>query len=493
MKAGTSVENLQDARNLLQTIRYWGIDISLVHIVQYAVHQPFAKVNSALKPFRNELIESLLYVLDGAILRQKRMEKAMDVGSLAMVKHLVSRGAMFSLDALKLATAAGHIDCLQYALQDDTKVPDDPDYGCVYETALANGSIACMKVLDQSKLSVGKLWQHWRHRPFCWKLEWNDSIAAAPGQLECLQFMHNKGWENGYFSDVAAASGNLACVQFIVENRRQYMFDRTLNVSVCAAAAANNRMECLQYLREINCPWDEETGIAAARKGSLRCLQYFLDHSTHRHHYICHAAALNGRLDCLQYAHSSGCSLVAPHAVDDTGQIWAYKGRFGVTCGPDHLVDLVAQEQHWDCVQYLMQHNYTLTRRLTAQLTRYGQDNLLAQAGRGCPLAADVSIRYARVGDLERLTSAHARGCPWNKEVCVAAARGGHLQCLQYAHEHGCPWDKEVLRVAKKKGHAMRGYWSTRWQTAALPLGNGEKMINGWLNVHVLVECNKLV
>lgn len=329
-------------------------------------------------------------------------------------------------------------------------MPDNANYGHLYEATLAQGSIACIQLLDHSKFSVGRLLQL-RPQGF-WKIGWNDSFAAQNGQLECLQYLHSKGWMMSHSSDIAAAAGSLACLQYIVENRRQY--DWTLNAIVCAAAAENDRLECLKYLHEVNCPWNDDTGIAAAGRGSLRCLQYFFEHSTLRHPYICHIAALNGHLDCLQYAHSSGCPLVAPNTLSVPGQNGAYKRQFGVTSGPDHLVDLVAQGQHWDCVQYLTQNNYSLTRTLTAQLAHYGKDCLLAQAvSRGCPLAGGVSIRFARVGNIEQLRTAHEQGCPWSNEVCVAAARGGHLHCLQYAHEHGCPWDKKVLLVAKKKGY----------------------------------------
>ena len=50
--------------------------------------------------------------------------------------------------------------------------------------------------------------------------------------------------------------------------------------SDCEEAASNGQLECLKYLYEHGCPWDEET---------------------------CWYAAENGHLECLKYAHERGC------------------------------------------------------------------------------------------------------------------------------------------------------------------------------------------
>ena len=49
---------------------------------------------------------------------------------------------------------------------------------------------------------------------------------------------------------------------------------------LCKNAARNGHLECIKYLRENGCPWDEET---------------------------CSSAAFYGHLDCLQYAYENGC------------------------------------------------------------------------------------------------------------------------------------------------------------------------------------------
>ena len=39
-------------------------------------------------------------------------------------------------------------------------------------------------------------------------------------------------------------------------------------------AAEGGHLECVKYMHEIGCPWDEDTCYAAAKGGHLECLKY---------------------------------------------------------------------------------------------------------------------------------------------------------------------------------------------------------------------------
>ena len=43
-----------------------------------------------------------------------------------------------------------------------------------------------------------------------------------------------------------------------------------------------SHLECLQYLRERGCPWDERTCSSAAKNGHLECLKYLYENGCPR-------------------------------------------------------------------------------------------------------------------------------------------------------------------------------------------------------------------
>lgn len=82
MKANTYVESLQDASDLLHTIRYWGVNVALMPIVQFALKQPPSEVKSVLRQFEIEFqpIRNLLHALNEDIALANRMKWAMELG-----------------------------------------------------------------------------------------------------------------------------------------------------------------------------------------------------------------------------------------------------------------------------------------------------------------------------------------------------------------------------------------------------------------------------
>ena len=77
--------------------------------------------------------------------------------------------------------------------------------------------------------------------------------------------------------------------------------------SDCEEAASNGQLECLKYLHEHGCPWDEETCWYAAKNGHLECLKYAHEQGCPWNVWTCWYAAKYGHLECLKYAHEHGC------------------------------------------------------------------------------------------------------------------------------------------------------------------------------------------
>ena len=77
-------------------------------------------------------------------------------------------------------------------------------------------------------------------------------------------------------------------------------------------AAWFGNLECLQYLHEKGCEWSELATCATALAGQLACLMYALNQGCPIDTRATAAAASEGHFACLQYAHLHGspCNFV---------------------------------------------------------------------------------------------------------------------------------------------------------------------------------------
>jgi|688.fasta_scaffold41578_2 hypothetical protein len=93
--------------------------------------------------------------------------------------------------------------------------------------------------------------------------------AAFKGHLECLKYLHENGcpWDENVCSN-AAYNGHLECLKYLHENECPW------DENICSNAAYNGHLECLKYLHENGCPWDERTCSNAVMNGNLECLKY---------------------------------------------------------------------------------------------------------------------------------------------------------------------------------------------------------------------------
>ena len=87
----------------------------------------------------------------------------------------------------------------------------------------------------------------------------------------------------------------------------QYMRVHGWCRAVIGHAARYGRIDCLEYLHENGCPWDEEATESAADGGHLDCLKYLHEKGCPWNEGATKFAAANGHLDCLKYLHEKGC------------------------------------------------------------------------------------------------------------------------------------------------------------------------------------------
>ena len=264
--------------------------------------------------------------------------------------------------------------------------------------------------------------------------------AAAAGDLTRLKRAHENGprgahgtrpWDMLTFN-AAVKGGHLECMKYLREKGCPWDENpRTLARGPCAVAARGGHLECLKYLYENGCPWGWHTCRAAAESGQLECLKYLHEKGCAWDRRACNAAVEGGHLECLKYLRENGCRVSADACSE------------------------AAQRGHLECLKYLHENGGRAGDDIVCQVAagngrleclKYAHEN-------GCPWDKWTCEAAASNDHLECLKYAHENECPWDKWTCEAAVRDGHLECLKYAHENGCPWDEDTCQAAAFWGH----------------------------------------
>jgi len=186
MKKDTSIRSLQDACELLCTIRFWGVDLTTVNSLK--------QVDWIYQTAAAEGHLTCLSLLD----EQPQL-------SLKVI-------GLFSYQLASLAAGNGHLECLKFFHQRGVTLR------CGVEPAAANGHIACLVFIVQNcpvDLGIGQKGARAyaaavRSDHFnCGKLlresgyPWTEEVsfeAAKRGSLEVLQYYNEQGGEWTYLT-----------------------------------------------------------------------------------------------------------------------------------------------------------------------------------------------------------------------------------------------------------------------------------------------------
>jgi len=147
MKLNTNVDTLTDMIELLNTIRFWGLEIFPQAMIDFASRQKYMDITSVLEPYCADLqiICTACKIASKVARSETRLEKAMDSGNIDIVQYFHQKGAHFTTRAIDLAAGKGALDCLQYAMRFFSKVYAND--GSIFCKAVRNGHMDCILFL----------------------------------------------------------------------------------------------------------------------------------------------------------------------------------------------------------------------------------------------------------------------------------------------------------------------------------------------------------
>jgi hypothetical protein len=281
MKSDQIVHSEGEAKELLSTLRYWGVEGVVDPVVRYLMNEckDPDEGERLVAEFGREFpyLEAFSQMIQ-LITAEARLKVAVSVGSITAIEYLRK---LLELDRdAPENRVAGKVRRMKLTRISDCTSGEDVFFflaigpkNCLLAIAASNNRLECLKYLIK---------------------------ICKPKRMDDIHYEDEKGqvWCRSVCS-AAAAGGSIECLRFLRDQGFSWY------ESTCTAAAGAGKLECLKYLHESGCRWNTDTCIAAASAGHLDCLQYVYERGC-KHTDVCTAAARAGSLACLQYAHEKG-------------------------------------------------------------------------------------------------------------------------------------------------------------------------------------------
>ncbi len=218
-------------------------------------------------------------------MNQRAINTLISRGNIKCVKYALENGGKLSVTSVYYAAQNGHLDCIEYLHEKKCTLST-----LAASAAASKGHLECLKYL------------HKNGAPLCDEV-WPDVVRN--GHLECLKYLCENGCQLSHSSIfVAVENGQLECLKYMLlildaANAASYITNTRVTTSTVAwdiillkAAAENGHLACLKYLYEHGRDWATKTGSAE---------NYPL------HHFILYEAMINNQLDCVKYLHEIKC------------------------------------------------------------------------------------------------------------------------------------------------------------------------------------------
>jgi len=284
IKPDTDIRNYGDAVELLNSLRFWGVDGYVSEVVTFVLSHP--ELDGCMPDLAAyERNFPYLFTLQKILAAPNRrpLFVALQCGDLEMVKYFVDNGESVTAKCAEVAAEHGHLHCLRYLHSCDC-----PWTGSTYSAAFGSNSLACFRFAHENGCSKAEF-------------RWHKNIDEINIDCFVYAYLHDfKPIQESYFLHQALFHNKLLSLQ--------QGHEAGLPIhGALRGAVERGYLECLRYLREHGCAWDERVCSVAAGKGFLDILRYAHHHGCPWDERTCMFAAYYGHLPCLRYAHEHGC------------------------------------------------------------------------------------------------------------------------------------------------------------------------------------------
>ena len=469
-KKDFNISTPADARDLLSTMRYWGVEKVPSQLIMYVAKSSHQDLNDMLSQFTQELrvVEFLrLLNLELHHIRPSLYNEYVDwralkpltttiesVVSVLALQFMHERGQIWNTRITELVAEMGWLDCL--AFLHEMGCPWDA-FTCAY--ASSNNNLACLKYAHVhgcpwDAQTTGQALQQLHTECFTYARDngcpcdaTTCSAAARFGKLSLLKFAHENGcpWD-GKTCEAAARNDSLACLKYAHQQGCPW------DASTCAAAAGAGNLKALIYAHEQGCAWDEETCTNASQSDYLACLRYAHERGCPWNVKTCTAAAQNHTSACLAYAHMHGCPWNEGVVKEAAFYSRVECLRFALENGcPGRELACESVGGSLKCLKFLREELKCPwgDTRIVDKFVRYpfNQTECIRYClSHGC--LADKRTMLLAADSLEKMKVLHEHGCPWDKGIMHAVAKAGNLATLRYCLENGCPGREDVALAA---------------------------------------------
>ena len=413
MKQNMNVDTLVDMEELLNTIRFWGLEDFPQAMVDFSARQSYADIEPLLEPFHVDLpfLTSVCSIVSEVADSKERLEKAMESGDIDVVRYFHKHGVQFTARAIALAAGRGALDCLQYALSVTTPGYYSHSYSnSVYSEVVRNGLLDSIKILRQLGFPLQRPFYsfyslYYSHLNNLGDYDNLPEIAASSGQLDVLKYLHSQGCSISSTAIAAANAGHMDCLEYALNEGallRGEKLHEPKSPSLAQRLARAQQFKLFPLALARGDTVDAQTVLYVAKTERWEYLRILITHKCHLCKSLSTVLVYANQLELYHLAVAHGCEVSVQAAC-----------KF-------------ARDGNLPLLQHALDH--------------------------GCERSEEILRAAAHHGKLPCLKYAHAQGCPWSAQVTLAAARGGHQECLQYLHELGCPCNAHVRSVKRKHG-----------------------------------------
>lgn len=383
-KKDFNISSPTEARDLLSTMRFWGVEKVPSQLILYVAKSSHQDLNDMLSHFAKEikivdflrLLNLELHHIRPSTHKRWIFWESQDFKfktTVECVVHILAVqfkhecGQIWNKRTAAIAVELGRLDCLTFL----------HELGCPW------GASTSEKAAEYNRLDCLK----YAHTHGC--PAHTTTKALKKRNMDCFLYARDHGCPCDETTCAAAARlGNLSVLKFAYENGCPW------DKSTCTEAATADSLACLKYARERGCPWGASTCAAAAGAGNLAILSYAHEQGCPWDEKTCRNAAYGGHLQCLRYAHEQVCP-------------WDSR-----TC------TAAAFSQSSACLAYAHKN--------------------------GCPWNEEVIKEATWHGRIECLRYALENGCPGREIACGSVLNS--VECLKYLREEQkCPWDVHIV------------------------------------------------